>query len=376
MRADLPAGDLLLRWRSTTDGANLGRGVVVDGVRADRRRGVVLDGERTPGRSRWMGGSCCGTGPYGRAMPPAASSSAGALAAPSLLVQLRGLRPSLSPAEDRVAERVLRDPRGTASLTISALAVAAQTSETTVLRFCKRLGLRGYPQLRLALAEAGTQPRTQAAPTTDISADDSIDDVIAEGRLRRRERRRGPAETIDRVALSTAARAIAAAGRVDVYGIGASALVGKDLQQKLHRIGSMVFCWNDPHVALTSATLLGEGDVAIGISHSGTTTETVEALALAHSRGATTVAITNFPLSRLSTDADLVLATAARESSLRSGATASRIAALTVVDCLYIAVAQLDLERARTAVEDTRKAVAGHHLALLIHHLDGLAVRK
>lgn len=286
----------------------------------------------------------------------------GHAAAPSLLVQLRGLRPSLSPAEDRVAERVLRDPRGTASLTISELAVAAETSETTVLRFCKRLGLPGYPQLRLALAEAGTQPRTQAAPTSDISADDSIDDVIAKVAYADASAVEETAETIDRTALSTAARAIAAAGRVDVYGIGASALVGKDLQQKLHRIGSMVFCWNDPHVALTSATLLGPGDVAIGISHSGTTTETVESLALARSKGATTVAITNFPLSRLAKDADLVLATAARESSLRSGATASRIAALTVVDCLYIAVAQLDLERARTAVEDTRKAVAGHHV--------------
>ncbi len=287
---------------------------------------------------------------------------AGTPAAPSLLVQLRGLRPSLSPAEDRVAERVLRDPRGTASLTISELAVAAETSETTVLRFCKRLGLAGYPRLRLALAEAGTQPRTQAAPTTDISADDTIDDIIAKVAHADASAVEETADTIDRTALSRAAHAIAGAGRVDVYGIGASALVGADLQQKLHRIGSMVFCWNDPHVALTSATLLGPGDVAIGISHSGTTTETVEALALAHSRGATTVAVTNFPRSRLATDADLVLATAARESSLRSGATASRIAALTVVDCLYIAVAQLDLERARTAVKETARAVAGHHL--------------
>ena len=40
----------------------------------------------------------------------------------------------------------------------------------------------------------------------------------------------------------------------------------------------------------------------------------------------------------------------------------SRIAALTVVDCLYIAVAQRDLPRARKHVADSRKAVAGHHV--------------
>jgi DNA-binding MurR/RpiR family transcriptional regulator len=57
-----------------------------------------------------------------------------------------------------------------------------------------------------------------------------------------------------------------------------------------------------------------------------------------------------------------VLTTAARETSLRSGATSSRIAALTVVDCLYIAVAQRNLRRARKAVQQSRAAVAGHHV--------------
>ena len=156
--------------------------------------------------------------------------------------------------------------------------------------------------------------------------------------------------------------AIAAAKRVDIYGIGASAIVGTDLQSKLHRIGVVAFAWNDPHIALTSATLLAKGDVAIGISHSGTTSETIEALEAARARGATTIAITNFPLSLLAARADRVLTTAARETSLRSGATASRIAALTVVDCLYIAVAQRHLSRARKAVEETRQAVASHHL--------------
>ena len=281
--------------------------------------------------------------------------------APSLLVRLRGVRPSLSPAEDRVAEQVLADPRAAAGLTISELAVAAATSETTVLRFCKRLGLRGYPQLRLALAEASTGGRPDA-PTSDISADDTIDDVIAKVAYADASAVEETAQAIDRTALTATAAAIAGAQRVDVYGMGASALVAMDLQQKLHRIGTVAFAWNDPHIALTSATLLGPGDVAIGISHSGTTTETVEALALARSRGATTVAVTNFPVSRLAEGAEHVLATAARESSLRSGATASRIAALTVVDCLYIAVAQYDLARAQSAVEQTRQAVAGHHV--------------
>ena len=280
-----------------------------------------------------------------------------------LLVRLRGMRPSLTPAEERVATKVLADARLASDLTITELAQAASTSETTVLRFCKRLGLRGYPQLRLALAAESAMPREQRMAGSDISADDTIDDIIDKVAAVDSSAVEETAQQLDRVALKAAADAVARATRVDVYGIGASAIVGTDLQQKLHRIGVISFAWNDPHIALTSATLLTRQDVAIGISHSGATAETIESLAVAHRRGATTVALTNFPLSPLALAADIVLTTAARETSLRSGATASRIAALTVVDCLYIAVAQRDLPRARKAVVDRRRAVAGHHVS-------------
>ena len=65
---------------------------------------------------------------------------------------------------------------------------------------------------------------------------------------------------------------------IDVYGVGASAFVAMDFQQKLHRIGQVAFAWSDTHIALTSAALLQPGDVAIGISHTGVTTDTIDAL--------------------------------------------------------------------------------------------------
>jgi DNA-binding MurR/RpiR family transcriptional regulator len=247
-------------------------------------------------------------------------------------------------------------------MTISELATAATTSETTVLRFSKRLGLSGYPRLRLALAEESARPRALAASRTDVSASDSIDDVIRKIALADASAVEETAQQLDRDTLVQTAKIIARAVRVDIYGSGASAVVASDLQQKLHRIGCLAFAWNDPHIALTSAALLGPKDIAIGISHSGTTSETIESIARAKANGAWTVAITNFPLSPLAKAVDLVLTTAARESALRAGATASRIAALTVVDCLYIAVAQRNLRSTRKALKSTHDAVAAHHI--------------
>jgi len=69
-----------------------------------------------------------------------------------LIVQISGLLPSLSPAEQRVARLVIADPADAARRTITELATAAGTSEATVIRFCRSVGMEGYPQLRIRLA--------------------------------------------------------------------------------------------------------------------------------------------------------------------------------------------------------------------------------
>ena len=157
--------------------------------------------------------------------------------------------------------------------------------------------------------------------------------------------------------LDRAIDAVTRARRVDIYGIGASGFVAQDLHQKLHRIGLLSSVWPDPHAALTSAALLGPDDVAMAISHTGTTIDTIEALRVAERRGATTIAITNFPESPLAVHAALVLTTAARETTFRSGAMSSRIAQLAVVDCVFVGVAQRSYERTVQALERTFAAV-------------------
>ena len=279
----------------------------------------------------------------------------------AVLVRIRGALPGLQPAEQRVAAAVLDDPAAASGLSVQALAAQASTSTATVLRFCRAVGTEGYPQLRLALAgaaaaEAALEP---GQPAGDINATDSLDQVIA--KIVHNEAR-ALAETgaqLDRFALRTAVDAIAGARRIDVVGIGASGLVALDLQQKLHRIGLMAFGWTDAHAALTAVALTGPSDVLVAISHSGTTTDVLEPVALAAARGATTVGLTNFGGSPLAAAAGVVLTTAARELPLRSAATASRIAQLAVVDCLFVGVAQRSYDAAGALLRGTYDAVQG-----------------
>jgi DNA-binding MurR/RpiR family transcriptional regulator len=259
---------------------------------------------------------------------------------------------------------VLDNPSTVARRSITEVADAAGTSETTVTRFCKAIGVGGYPELRIALAAdtARTEARADRDLGGEISPDDDLTTVVGKVTFADARAVEETADQLDIEVLRSVVDAIAGAGRVDVYGVGASAFVAADLQQKLHRIGRVSFAWNDTHIMLTSAAVLGRGDVAVGISHTGATTDTVEALRKAREHGAITVALTNYPTSPITEVADLVLTTAARETTFRSGAMASRIAQLTVIDCLFIGVAQQHVDQTMKALDDTREAVGPHRM--------------
>jgi DNA-binding MurR/RpiR family transcriptional regulator len=278
-----------------------------------------------------------------------------------IVAQLRSLLPSLAPAEQRVGEVIVADPGRAAQLTITDLARKASTSETTVVRFCRSVGVDSYPSLRLLVAawagrtSAADQPRL----SPEIDPDDDLESVVTRIGQSVATAARETAGNLDLAALEQATTAIVQARRIDAYGVGASALVAADLQHKLHRIGLSVWAWPDPHMALTSAANLGAGDVVVAISHSGTTTDTLDPVLEARERGAHVVVITNFAHSPIAGHADTVLTTVSDETTFRSGAMASRIAALVVVDCLFVSVAKRHWANTTEALVRTSQAVSG-----------------
>lgn len=282
-----------------------------------------------------------------------------------LIVHISGLLPSLSPAEQRVARLVVADPADAARRTITDLATAAETSEATVIRFCRSVGMDGYPQLRIRLAAEAArriEPPDARVVGGDIPPGADLAQIIATIAFNDARAVEETAEQLDPAVCEQVVEAISHAGRIEIYGAGASGFVASDFQQKLHRIGRTAFYFPDVHTALTSAALLGRGDVAVGISHTGTTSDVIEVLEQARAQGAVTVALTNFPRSPIAEGADFVLTTAARETTYRSGAMASRLAQLTVVDCLFVGVAARNRARARKALEVTAEAVRSHRV--------------
>lgn len=171
-------------------------------------------------------------------------------------------------------------------------------------------------------------------------------------------------QTIDRIDLDSverAAQAVARARRVDVYGVGGSGAVAQETETRLFRIGCAVRGWTEVHAATTSAALLTPADVAIGISHSGATRETIEPFELAKDRGATTVALTADPRSPLARAADIRLISSSSETSFRTGSIGARHSVLMLIDCLYVRVGQLSYQRASASLALTDHIAACAH---------------
>lgn len=279
----------------------------------------------------------------------------------TVLVRIRDLLPSLRPSERRVAVLLLDDPTGSANRSIAELADLGATSTTSVVRFYQRIGYAHYKDLLIDLTREATREELEnpglPAISGDIDRNDTLDDIISKVAMNETLSIADTAKVLDRAALGKAVELVLGARRVDSFGVGASSVVGLDLQQKLSRIGRISLNWPDAHAAWTAAATLDRSCVAIAISHSGTTIDTVEFLRIARAVGAATMAITNYRRSSLIDAADVVLTTAARETRFRSGALGSRIAQLMVVDCLFTGVAQSSYDESMAALQRTYAAV-------------------
>jgi DNA-binding MurR/RpiR family transcriptional regulator len=280
-----------------------------------------------------------------------------------LLAHLRSVLPGLAGALRQVGTVILEDPAWASRATIVELGERSGTSPATVTRFCRSLGLGGYTELRVGIATdigRADQAGWEVGIGADVLPTDPIDRVVRTLLAVDQQGMHETAAGLDLRTVETVIDALVAARRVDLYGVGHSAAVLADIQMRMHRIGIASWTWSDVHYGLTSAALVGAGDVAIALSHSGRSTETVEMLGQARASGATTVAITNFSTSPIADVADHLLCTSVRETSYRSGEMSARYSQFLVLDLLYLAVAQRTHERATQTWARTADAVAAH----------------
>jgi DNA-binding MurR/RpiR family transcriptional regulator len=153
--------------------------------------------------------------------------------------------------------------------------------------------------------------------------------------------------------LHAAAKGLDKARRIVLFSMGLSYTVAYSLYSRLRFLGFPAFIELDSHMQLAAAAEMIPGEVAIGISVSGSTSETVECFRLAKARGAKTICITNSINSPLARIATISFYAAPSEMKYFQARLASRVTQLGIVDALLWAVS---LRRKRKALTHLRRA--------------------
>ena len=230
-------------------------------------------------------------------------------------------------------------------------------------RFVQALGFDGYRSFKYCLLRdrSGKSPKSpyfDHLGDFDLKPWDRLEDLpLKETRIAGRLLE-DALKFLSADALSRAVRMLATARTIDIYGVENSVTPASDLLTKLTYLGLNCRMHTDTYLQQISAAHLGVADVAVAVSHSGCSIDTVKALKQARKAGAGTIAITSPKEPLLGKYADVCLSTGGRALSIYGSAIFSRIPDLAVVDLLYMGIIQSDYERFSRSLDKSGAVIA------------------
>ena len=258
--------------------------------------------------------------------------------------------PDLTPSEQRVGRWILEHPKEAANITLARLAAECETSEPTVVRFCRRVGLGGFRELAIRLTEALSNPTTYVH--RHVSANDSCSDAVIKVMDASIQSLVEMRSQLSEMPVDAAVDAMKAARQIAFAGLGASGHVARDACHKFFRLGIPCTSLHDTTMILQFATIAESRDVLILLSHTGRWSEFALAAKLARERGATVIAITT-PESAIATEASLLFPCSVVEDTSLYTPMSSRLAQLALLDAIQVALA---LARGNVGSDNLRRS--------------------
>ena len=240
--------------------------------------------------------------------------------------------------EKQIADYILAHPDTIADKSMTEIAEAIRVAPSSVIRFSKILGYEGYREMRLAFAKH-TSVKEHSAVFANIEASDTPQVLTEKVFHQSIESLQSTLSLLSMDAMTRAIDMMDQAAKILFIGVGSSAPLAQDIAYRLCRIGFPASAVIDPHMARIYSNMLSEDCVAVGISHTGRSVETVSAVEAAKKAGAKTISVTSFLHSPLTAFCDVNLIIVSSETAVLNEAISSRIAQIAVLDSLYVGLA-------------------------------------
>ncbi len=276
---------------------------------------------------------------------------------PRVILEIKSTYKNFNKTEKKIADYILKNPQKIIYSTISQVATELEVADSTIFRFCKKINLKGFYDLKISLAaDSSTDTHNYSdAYITDSDSEDAIINKVFDANisvLNDTER------LIDPKRIKKAVDYLLDSDRIVFYGNGGSGSVAMDANHKFLRIGLNVSSYTDYHMQLMSVSQLTEKDVIVVISHSGSNLNILNLLDIAKENGTKTIGITSFSKSPISKKVDVPINVISHETEHQFEAFASRIAHLAVIDVLYNCTALRRKELSTMAVKKMRRAIS------------------
>jgi DNA-binding MurR/RpiR family transcriptional regulator len=254
---------------------------------------------------------------------------------PKWEIRLRSIYGKLSLTEQKVADFIRSHSDTILDLSIADIAASAGVSESSVIRFCHHLGIKGLKEFKIIYAQE-MDCHKLFADSSSVIWDDSLSTVKMKVFYGSIYALNDSLTLLNDHDLELAVDALFGASNIDIYGLGGSAPIAAYTRHQLMKIGVRTNIYTDAQSISLSLSQFMKGDVAIAISSSGETKEIVDAMYWAHKQESTIIGITNFPNSQLGKIADIKLITTGGRFFLSDMNSFSRVAQWAIINTLYL----------------------------------------
>ena len=274
----------------------------------------------------------------------------------SCILKINNIYSDMTDVDKKIANYINENKELISKLSVSELAESANVSSASIVRFSRKLGYGGFGELKIEIA------KDLILKSNDYSyivkdSDAGINNIVNNITNKTIEAITNITKLNELDIIEKSIKEIINAKNVYVFGVGGSALVALDLQQKLLRINKPTITFLDSHTQLMVSSNLDKDDIAIGISYSGKSKEVIKSIENAKNKGAKCISITKYGENDLNKICDINLFVPNIENKLREGAISSRIAILTLIDIIYISMIQKDLDSSQLKLEASKKAM-------------------
>lgn len=248
--------------------------------------------------------------------------------------QIFSIYDSLYDAEKKAADYLIAHQEDVINMSVSELAQNCDTSQATIIRFCKKIGCGGFHQLKLKLA--GEQSRQEEPAASNEINIDNMEQSLHNIMTSKVEEIKATFHNFDKKDLREVVDVVLKADLIEFAAMGNTIPIAMDGTYKFNQLGLHAVTSPIWETQEAFARTMKEGDVFFAISASGASKRLIRMAEIVKKRGGVTVVITNQSRAPLTENCDHVIITATREHVFYDQVSFTRMAAMAVIDTLFM----------------------------------------